>query len=96
MSHRDESPRARRPLLHLDPHTMQVLSKILRDLVIFFLGAYAFYYELTRTGDERPQILIMSAAMMGLPLIIRGDEKRQEAQTNAIKQRDAGNNEPIS
>jgi len=47
-------------------------------MAIFILGAYGFVHELSRTGAERPQILILCGMMMGLPLIIRGDEKKQE------------------
>ena len=84
MSHRDSGPRpARKPIDH---YAVQFFVKIVRDLGIFLLGAYGFIHELQRAGAERPQILIMSAAMMGLPLIIRGDEKRQEVKSNANKQ----------
>lgn len=86
MSHRHAGPRPPRQRRSIDTATLQILSKIFRDLVIFILGAYGFYYELTRMGPERPQILIMSAAMMGLPLIIRGDERRQEAKANDRKE----------
>lgn len=99
MSHRYEGPRPRKSgrFTFPDHQAWQVIIKIARDLVILILGAYAFVYELTREGPERPQILIMSAAMMGLPLIIRGDEKRQETQTNAInKQRDSERSAPTS
>mgnify|MGYP003405879622 CR=1 FL=1 len=64
---------------------MAFLVKIIRDLAIFALGGIAFIHELLRSGEERPQILIMSAAMMGLPLIIRGDEKRQEEKSDGPK-----------
>lgn len=83
MSHRYEGPRSR-PKREIDKHLIQFLVKIGRDSLIFLLGAYAFIHELTRTGSERPQILIMSAAMMGLPLIIRGDEKRQEGKADDV------------
>lgn len=59
---------------------VQAVIKIFRDLVIFFLGAYAFWYELNRAGDVRTELLLMSGGMMGLPFIVRGDERRQEAK----------------
>lgn len=86
MSHRDGGPRDKR---EIDPHLIQFLVKIFRDAAIFILGAYAFIHELSRSGSERPQILIMSAAMMGLPLIIRGDEKRHEGKTNGVSKQDS-------
>ena len=84
MSHRHAG--ARPPRKPLDPHLVQFFVKVIRDLGIFILGAYGFIHELQRSGAERPQILIMSAAMMGLPLIIRGDEKRQEVKSNGSKE----------
>lgn len=74
MSHRNEGPKEPR---QINPIAVQFLVKITRDVAIFVLGGVAFVHELVSEGAERPQILIMSAAMMGLPLIIRGDEKRQ-------------------
>lgn len=88
MSHRYEGPRSR-PKREIDQHLLQFLVKIVRDAAIFILGAYAFIHELSRTGSERPQILIMSAAMMGLPLIIRGDEKRQEGKSSNVDKQDS-------
>ena len=51
-------------------------------MAIFILGAYGFIHELQRSGAERPQILILCSFMMGLPLIIRGDEKKSEVTSN--------------
>lgn len=79
MSHRYSDPRQRRPVSH---HTVTVVIKIVRDLVIFFLGAYAFYHELDSDGAVRTELLLMSGGMMGLPFIVRGDERRQEAKHN--------------
>jgi hypothetical protein len=79
VSHKHEGPSYRKLF---DPHSVQFFVKIVRDIAIFVLGAYGFVHELQRSGAERPQILILSAAMMGLPLIIRGDEKRQEVRSN--------------
>ena len=80
MSHRHEG--ARPPRRQITAHTVQLTVKIFRDLAIFILGAYGFIHELAREGAERPQLLILTAAMMGLPLIIRGDEKRQEVKAD--------------
>lgn len=83
MSHKYEGPRPRR---QIDPHLTQFFVKIIRDLGLFALGAYGFIHELQRSGAERPQILIMCAAMVGLPWIIRGDERRQEVKANGTRQ----------
>lgn len=79
MSHRHEGPKPKRPITQ---HMVEVIIKISRDLIIFALGCVGFIHELLRDGDERTQILILCAAAMGLPFIIRGDEKRQEAKAN--------------
>jgi hypothetical protein len=65
---------------------VQLAVKLFRDMALFLLGAAAFIHELLRTGAERPQILILTAAMMGLPVIIRGDEKRQEVKENGDRE----------
>lgn len=83
MSHKHEGPRQKR---QFDPHAVQIMVKTVRDMALFILGAGGFIHELLRTGAERPQILILTAAMVGLPVIIRGDEKRQEVKSNVEKQ----------
>lgn len=50
--------------------------KITRDLVLFILGATGFLHELFWPGaQERPFILTLCAAAMGLPLILRAEER---------------------
>lgn len=83
MSHRHEGVR---PPRTFDPIVLQFFVKIVRDMALFVLGAIGFVHELISTGSERPQILILTAAMMGLPVIIRGDEKRQEAKPSENKE----------
>lgn len=53
-----------------------------RSAVLFLVGLAAFIYELV-SGGERTTILILSAAMMGLPAFLQVDERR--ARENAEK-----------
>lgn len=53
------------------------LRKITRDLVLFVVGLCLTINEaVIRQGPERPAILTLFASMMGLPIIIRAQEKR--------------------
>lgn len=78
MTHRHEGPDS---WDGLNERLILFVIKIFRDIVIFGLGCFGFMHELFREGSERPQILIGSFAAMGLPFIIRGDEKRQGGKT---------------
>ncbi len=48
-----------------------------RSTAMFLLGAGGFIYELTRSGAERPLILALIGALMGLPFFLNTDLKRQ-------------------
>ena len=47
-----------------------------RDGLLFGGGMVGFLYELTVTTTERPTILVLCGAMMGLPAFLRSDERR--------------------
>lgn len=51
--------------------------RLTRDALLFALGALGFLHELffTMGETERPFILTISAAMMGLPLILRAEDR---------------------
>lgn len=49
--------------------------KDLRDVVLFFAGLAGVFYETVISVSERPTLLLMFAAMMGLPAFLRTDEK---------------------
>jgi hypothetical protein len=38
-------------------------------------------YETLRNGAERPTLLLLFAAMVGLPAFLRGDESHQQPPT---------------
>lgn len=49
--------------------------KNIRDIVLFFSGLAGVFYETVISVSERPTLLLMFAAMMGLPAFLRTDEK---------------------
>lgn len=49
--------------------------KSVRDILLFFSGLSGVFYETVLSTSERPTLLLMFAAMMGLPAFLRTDEK---------------------
>ena len=54
---------------------------ILRDVVLFFGGLGGVIHETAFTKAERPTLLILFAAMMGLPAFLRPNEVNKDAGT---------------
>ena len=53
--------------------------KLTRDAILFVLGATGFLHELFFPATtDRPFILTVSAALMGLPLILRAEESTRD------------------
>jgi hypothetical protein len=52
--------------------------KISRDVVLFVSGLALIINEATRSGPERPYLLMLFAGMIGLPVFLRTDERRQQ------------------
>ena len=46
-----------------------------RDIVLFFAGLAGVAYEAAAQSGERPTLLLLYAAMMGLPAFLRQDER---------------------
>jgi hypothetical protein len=46
-----------------------------RDIFLFFGGVLGVVHETVLSATERPTLLILFAAMMGLPAFLRQDEK---------------------
>jgi hypothetical protein len=46
-----------------------------RDVILFFGGLAGVFNETVLTTTERPTLLILFAAMMGLPAFLRSDDK---------------------
>lgn len=49
-----------------------------RSFGMFILGAGGFLHELFTNGAERPLLLALSGALMGLPFFLSADQKRAE------------------
>lgn len=53
--------------------------KLTRDLACFVLGTMIVLHELFLPGaQERPFLLTLAGALLGLPLVLRGEEKIRE------------------
>lgn len=46
-----------------------------RDIILFFGGLAGVFNETVLTSTERPTLLILFAAMMGLPAFLRNDDR---------------------
>ena len=49
-----------------------------RDIILFFGGLAGIVNETMRQGTERPTLLLLFAAMAGLPAFLRSDERRKD------------------
>lgn len=57
------------------------VQKITRDLALFVLGFAIIINEVWfREGPERSQILILATGLVGLPLILRADERKRNGK----------------
>lgn len=56
--------------------------KISRDGILFLVGILGIIHEVFLTSLDRPDILILFLALVGLPAFLRGDE-RKEISNNA-------------
>jgi hypothetical protein len=52
-----------------------------RSTIMFALGATGFLHELIRGGAERPFLLALSGALMGLPFVLAADGKITRGRT---------------
>lgn len=53
---------------------------LLRDATLFFSGLAGVAHEVLLTDAERPTLLLLFAAMMGLPAFLRQDQQQNEDQ----------------
>lgn len=49
-----------------------------RDIALFVAGLAGVAHETLLAKAERPTLLLLFAAMLGLPAFLRADEKRNE------------------
>lgn len=54
--------------------------KNVRDIVLFVAGLAGVFHETVMAATERPTLLLMFAAMMGLPAFLRTDEKDRDEE----------------
>lgn len=52
------------------------MTRARRDLVLFLAGLVGVAHETIVTQAERPTLLLLFAAMVGLPAFLRTDEKK--------------------
>lgn len=58
--------------------TWKTVWGVIRDVAFAVSGLYGFFHELNSTGEPRDQLLILCAAMMGLPAVIRAEDPRKK------------------
>lgn len=60
------------------PSSSRLLKRLSRDFVLGLLGAAILLNEaFLQNGPERPTLMLVSAALLGLPVWLRVDERRQ-------------------
>lgn len=52
--------------------------KNIRDIVLFGAGLAGVFHETVIVTSERPTLLLLFAAMMGLPAFLRTDEREDK------------------
>jgi hypothetical protein len=59
-----------------------------RDIILFIGGLAGVANETAFTTTERPTLLILFAAMMGLPAFLRTDEKKGKSEDKSEDKKD--------
>lgn len=54
-----------------------ILWPLIRDIALFLAGLAGVAHETLIAKVERPTLLLLFAAMLGLPAFLRADEKRE-------------------
>lgn len=55
-------------------------KKFSRDSVLFAAGLLGVLHETVFSEQDRPTLLLLFAAMMGLPAFLRADEARKNSE----------------
>lgn len=58
------------------PHVQERTVHIVRDVVLFLMGAGGIVHETVFTVEERPVLIVLFAAMVGMTGIFRSTEVR--------------------
>lgn len=61
----------------------------IRDILLFVGGLAGVFHETVISTAERPTLLILFAAMMGLPAFLRSDEAKKLAPAKKEEEQDA-------
>ena len=69
---------------------MWPLSRDTRDTLAYALGGAGFLHELFISQGERPFLLTASLALMGFPLVLKGEEKLQQKRQEKLEEDDKG------
>lgn len=62
----------------MNPNGATRRRRVTRDGVLFAAGLAGVAYETLHSGGDRPTLLLLFAAMMGLPAFLQKDDKRTE------------------
>jgi hypothetical protein len=54
-----------------------------RDVILFFAGLSGVAYETVGEHADRPTLLLLFGAMMGLPAFLRADERRRDSDDDS-------------
>jgi hypothetical protein len=53
---------------------------VIRDVILFMAGLAGVIHETAVSATERPTLLLLFAAMMGLPAFLRADAKKSNGK----------------
>lgn len=66
-----------------------------RDTILFGSGLLGVMYETVVEKADRPVLLLLLAAMMGLPVVLRADETGLGKLTKNLRERDSEGDEGV-
>lgn len=64
--------------------TSRIRLRLTRDGILFIGGMLGIGYETVASGGDRPSLLVLFAAMIGLPAFLRTDEKQAGKIVEAV------------
>ena len=67
---------------------MKIWTRERSEALSYALGAIGFLHELILANAERPFLLTASLALMGFPLVFRGEQKLKESGKLPIGKKD--------
>jgi hypothetical protein len=61
---------------------------VARTVLLFLGGMAGIAYETVAEGTDRPTLLLLFAAMIGLPFVVRADQKSRPSEDERPRERD--------